>query len=232
MRTFRGMLPALWQSECPGPGERKCGEETQRAWSECRVVGSSNVALGLAGGPILVLGWPAGPRVSCAFECGGPLCTRVPEGLADACLWVKVSDVPHRRAIRWSCTPLTPSMQREIRLAGHREDSGLGVPAGEPSRVELLATIQGSRTAIEGKIESVATEILEEGGRDRLGTHNSNWRSRETAGPQELSSGGGESPTRIEIQEDGTMALTDRDVTPNPTRTAVAEDAKMNGTAT
>ncbi|KAJ1139743.1 hypothetical protein NDU88_006110 [Pleurodeles waltl] len=64
------------------------------------------------------------------------------------------------------------------------------------------------------------------------GTLNSNWRSREKASPQELS-GGGASPNRIEIQEDGTMAVTHRDVTLGPTdmRTAVAEESNINGTA-
>ncbi|KAJ1128770.1 hypothetical protein NDU88_007145 [Pleurodeles waltl] len=51
------------------------------------------------------------------------------------------------------------STQCETLLAGYREDTGLGVPAWEPSRAELLAAIQGSKEALKGKIESVAIEV-------------------------------------------------------------------------
>ncbi|KAJ1101535.1 hypothetical protein NDU88_006602 [Pleurodeles waltl] len=65
-------------------------------------------------------------------------------------------------------------------------------------------------------------------------TLNLNWRARETSGPQELLSGGGASPTRIEIQEDSAMALTHQDVALGLTGMgpAVAEKANIDGTAT
>ncbi|KAJ1155153.1 hypothetical protein NDU88_007888 [Pleurodeles waltl] len=81
-----------------------------------------------------------------------------------------------------------------------------------------------------GQGTSGRSEIPEKGGCDRPGDPQL---KLEAARPQELLSGGEVGPTRIEIQEDGTMALTHRDVTRGPTGmgTAVAEEANIDSTA-
>ncbi|KAJ1181357.1 hypothetical protein NDU88_006565 [Pleurodeles waltl] len=55
----------------------------------------------------------------------------------------------------------TPAMsgQREMHLTRRRTDVGLVTPVAEPMRAELLAAIQGSREALEGKMKSVAVEV-------------------------------------------------------------------------
>ncbi|KAJ1209477.1 hypothetical protein NDU88_004855 [Pleurodeles waltl] len=56
-------------------------------------------------------------------------------------------------------TTLVPLPQRQAQSVG--SENALGVPGTivEPSRVELLAAIQGSRVALEGKTETVAVEV-------------------------------------------------------------------------
>ncbi|KAJ1198730.1 hypothetical protein NDU88_002569 [Pleurodeles waltl] len=51
------------------------------------------------------------------------------------------------------------SGQQETCLTGRRTDVGLVTPVIEPTRAELFVTIQGSRDALEGKIESVVVEV-------------------------------------------------------------------------
>ncbi|KAJ1192359.1 hypothetical protein NDU88_001669 [Pleurodeles waltl] len=52
-----------------------------------------------------------------------------------------------------------PVLQHQTRLGGTGD--GLSTPATteEPSRAEILAAIQGSRVALEGKIETVVVEV-------------------------------------------------------------------------
>ncbi|KAJ1123009.1 hypothetical protein NDU88_001482 [Pleurodeles waltl] len=59
-----------------------------------------------------------------------------------------------------------------------------------------------------------------------------NWRSRSTAGLRESTWGNGESPTRIEIREDSTVALTHRNVVPVSTGTAVEVDTNLEDNTT
>ncbi|KAJ1110656.1 hypothetical protein NDU88_008004 [Pleurodeles waltl] len=51
------------------------------------------------------------------------------------------------------------SGQQEMRLTGRGTDMGLDAHVVEPTRAELLPTIQGSREGLEGKIESVAIKF-------------------------------------------------------------------------
>ncbi|KAJ1128741.1 hypothetical protein NDU88_007116 [Pleurodeles waltl] len=55
-------------------------------------------------------------------------------------------------------TPV-PLPQRPARSEGIRDDMRAPVNPEEPSRAELLAAIQGSRVALESKIEIVAVEV-------------------------------------------------------------------------
>ncbi|KAJ1192119.1 hypothetical protein NDU88_001431 [Pleurodeles waltl] len=55
-------------------------------------------------------------------------------------------------------TPV-PLLQRKTRSEGPEDAQSAPGTTGEPSRAELLATIQGSRVALEGKIEMVAVEV-------------------------------------------------------------------------
>ncbi|KAJ1100624.1 hypothetical protein NDU88_005705 [Pleurodeles waltl] len=56
-------------------------------------------------------------------------------------------------------TTVVPLQQRTARLGGTEEAQSGMTPAEEPSRAEILAAIQGSRVALEGKIETVAVEM-------------------------------------------------------------------------
>ncbi|KAJ1109803.1 hypothetical protein NDU88_007161 [Pleurodeles waltl] len=56
-------------------------------------------------------------------------------------------------------TTLAPSVQRAIHLPGPREDTGTDMLTKKPCTAELLGAIHGSRVALEGKIESVASEV-------------------------------------------------------------------------
>ncbi|KAJ1134619.1 hypothetical protein NDU88_001070 [Pleurodeles waltl] len=53
----------------------------------------------------------------------------------------------------------TPLPQRQTHLGGPEEALEEPATAGEPTRAELLAVIQGARVALEGKIETVAVEV-------------------------------------------------------------------------
>ncbi|KAJ1144066.1 hypothetical protein NDU88_010368 [Pleurodeles waltl] len=50
-------------------------------------------------------------------------------------------------------------VQCPARLEGSGDDTQVSANPEEPSRVELLAAIQGSRVALEGKIKTVAVEV-------------------------------------------------------------------------
>ncbi|KAJ1157271.1 hypothetical protein NDU88_009986 [Pleurodeles waltl] len=56
-------------------------------------------------------------------------------------------------------TTVVPTPQRVTWLGGSVEGQSGLLPAEEPSRAEILAAIQGSRVALEGKIETVAVEV-------------------------------------------------------------------------
>ncbi|KAJ1123013.1 hypothetical protein NDU88_001486 [Pleurodeles waltl] len=55
----------------------------------------------------------------------------------------------------------TPTLlpQRQTRTGGSGEALEEPTTAGEPTRAELLAAIQGARVALDGKIETVAVEV-------------------------------------------------------------------------
>ncbi|KAJ1112929.1 hypothetical protein NDU88_001190 [Pleurodeles waltl] len=55
-------------------------------------------------------------------------------------------------------TPV-PLPQYQTRFGGPEDVLNMLVTAGDPSRAELLASIPGSRVALEGKIEMVAEEV-------------------------------------------------------------------------
>ncbi|KAJ1218103.1 hypothetical protein NDU88_005688 [Pleurodeles waltl] len=50
-------------------------------------------------------------------------------------------------------------LQRQTCVGGPRDVLSVPVTVEEPSRAELIAAIQGSRVAIEGKIVTVAVEV-------------------------------------------------------------------------
>ncbi|KAJ1126810.1 hypothetical protein NDU88_005216 [Pleurodeles waltl] len=154
-------------------------------------------------------------------------------------------------------TTVVPTLQRVTRLGGSDDSQSGLLPAEEPLRVEILAAIQGSRVALEGKIETVADEVnllrvdlrkvsdkvkVAEGSivelqaevgtlqevwrwlemRDKAalgrpagtsgvacrtsGADGSDWRNREMKAS--MDQGGVDVPApRIEIQQDGTMAV-------------------------
>ncbi|KAJ1143787.1 hypothetical protein NDU88_010091 [Pleurodeles waltl] len=55
-------------------------------------------------------------------------------------------------------TPVAlPQRPAELEVSG--DVAGAPLSAGEPSRAELLPTIQDSRVALEGKIKTVAVEV-------------------------------------------------------------------------
>ncbi|KAJ1153284.1 hypothetical protein NDU88_006045 [Pleurodeles waltl] len=56
-------------------------------------------------------------------------------------------------------TTSTPLPQRQTRLGGLGEALEEPVTGGEPTRANLLAAMQGSTVALEGKIETVAVEV-------------------------------------------------------------------------
>ncbi|KAJ1177080.1 hypothetical protein NDU88_002344 [Pleurodeles waltl] len=56
-------------------------------------------------------------------------------------------------------TTPAPLPHRQPRLGGSGDGLSTPVTTEEPSRAEILAAIQGSRVAIEGKIETVAVEV-------------------------------------------------------------------------
>ncbi|KAJ1191839.1 hypothetical protein NDU88_001154 [Pleurodeles waltl] len=55
-------------------------------------------------------------------------------------------------------TPV-PLPQHPARSQGSRDDTKPSANPEAPSRAELLAAVQGSRVALEGKIETVAVEV-------------------------------------------------------------------------
>ncbi|KAJ1150786.1 hypothetical protein NDU88_003575 [Pleurodeles waltl] len=56
-------------------------------------------------------------------------------------------------------TTAVPTLQGVTRVAGSDDGQSGLLPVEEPSLVEILAAIQGSRVALEGKIETVAVEV-------------------------------------------------------------------------
>ncbi|KAJ1116278.1 hypothetical protein NDU88_004494 [Pleurodeles waltl] len=56
-------------------------------------------------------------------------------------------------------TIIVPRLQRVTRLGGSDDSQSGLLPAEGPLRAEILAAIQGSRVALEGKIETVAVEV-------------------------------------------------------------------------
>ncbi|KAJ1099971.1 hypothetical protein NDU88_005062 [Pleurodeles waltl] len=66
---------------------------------------------------------------------------------------------PQVNTMEQHTTP-TPLPQRQTRMEGPGEVPGTQATVEEPLRAELLAAaIQGSRVALEGKIEMVAVEV-------------------------------------------------------------------------
>ncbi|KAJ1087688.1 hypothetical protein NDU88_000854 [Pleurodeles waltl] len=57
------------------------------------------------------------------------------------------------------CTTPVAAPRRPAELEVSGDPAGAPLSACEPSRTELLAAIQGSRVALEGKIETVAVEV-------------------------------------------------------------------------
>ncbi|KAJ1171691.1 hypothetical protein NDU88_003549 [Pleurodeles waltl] len=56
-------------------------------------------------------------------------------------------------------TTLVPLPQHQTRVGGPGDVLGASVTVEEPSPAELLAAIEGSRVALEGRIEMVAVEV-------------------------------------------------------------------------
>ncbi|KAJ1171410.1 hypothetical protein NDU88_003272 [Pleurodeles waltl] len=81
-------------------------------------------------------------------------------GPLPAAVWDGTDGRRHRRGIPLNNIPRLCRLPQFQTQSGGPEDV-LGVPGttSEPSRVELLAAIQGSRVALEGKIEMVAVEV-------------------------------------------------------------------------
>ncbi|KAJ1135351.1 hypothetical protein NDU88_001791 [Pleurodeles waltl] len=115
----------------------------------------------------------------------------------------------------------TPTSLPQHQTRVGRTGEALGTPAiiEEPSRAEFLAAIQGSRVALEGKIETVAVwrrlELWDKvaPGRSGLGAtcasgaDGSDWRKRGESQMQGSAQRGVCSGSRIDIQQDGTMAV-------------------------
>ncbi|KAJ1143153.1 hypothetical protein NDU88_009464 [Pleurodeles waltl] len=56
-------------------------------------------------------------------------------------------------------TTAVPTLQRVTRVAGSDDGQSGLLPVEEPSRAQILTAIQGSRVALEGKIEMVAVDV-------------------------------------------------------------------------
>ncbi|KAJ1200720.1 hypothetical protein NDU88_004541 [Pleurodeles waltl] len=72
--------------------------------------------------------------------------------------WHKRTNTLQGNTMEHYTTPV-PRSQRPARSDENGDTIGAPVNPEEPSRAELLATIQGSRVALEGKIETVAVEM-------------------------------------------------------------------------
>ncbi|KAJ1208244.1 hypothetical protein NDU88_003630 [Pleurodeles waltl] len=72
------------------------------------------------------------------------------------------TETPQGNTMEQYTTPV-PLPQCQTCLGGTGD--GLSVPANteEPSRAEILAAIQGSRVTLEGKMETMAVEVNQEG---------------------------------------------------------------------
>ncbi|KAJ1130474.1 hypothetical protein NDU88_008826 [Pleurodeles waltl] len=57
-------------------------------------------------------------------------------------------------------TTAVPTPQRVTRVAGSGDGQSGLLPVEEPSRADILSAIQGSRVALEGKIETVEVNLL------------------------------------------------------------------------
>ncbi|KAJ1092734.1 hypothetical protein NDU88_005844 [Pleurodeles waltl] len=72
--------------------------------------------------------------------------------------WHKRTDASQGNTMEQYTTPV-PLPQRPARSEGSGDDTRPPVNPEEPSHAELLSAIQGSRVALEGKIETVAVEV-------------------------------------------------------------------------
>ncbi|KAJ1119544.1 hypothetical protein NDU88_007729 [Pleurodeles waltl] len=70
----------------------------------------------------------------------------------------KLTDASQGNTMEQFTTPV-PLPQSPVRSERSRDDMRAPANPEEPSHVELLAAIQGSRVALEGKIENVAVEV-------------------------------------------------------------------------
>ncbi|KAJ1089349.1 hypothetical protein NDU88_002500 [Pleurodeles waltl] len=100
------------------------------SWCSCTWVAAGSGATSLAGRCVAASPAPPGPIVT---------------GLRLVCLGL------------WGHADGRLELRRRSEVSGEVADAASS--AGEPSQVELLASIQGSRVALEGKIEAVAVEV-------------------------------------------------------------------------
>ncbi|KAJ1208285.1 hypothetical protein NDU88_003671 [Pleurodeles waltl] len=70
----------------------------------------------------------------------------------------KQTDASQGNSLEQYTTPVALP-QRTARLEVNGDAASTPLSAGEPSQMELLAAIQGSRVALEGKMETVAVEV-------------------------------------------------------------------------
>ncbi|KAJ1112839.1 hypothetical protein NDU88_001100 [Pleurodeles waltl] len=89
------------------------------------------------------------------------------EGEAACCIWIRVRremghhkwmDASQGNTMEQYTTPMVVP-QRGARLEVSGDAVGTPLNTDKPSRAELLVAIQGSRVALEGKIESVVVEV-------------------------------------------------------------------------
>ncbi|KAJ1169745.1 hypothetical protein NDU88_001636 [Pleurodeles waltl] len=108
-------------------------------------------------------------------------------------------------------TTPTPLPQRQTHLGGSGEALEEPATVGEPMHVELLAAIHGARVALEEKIETVAVKVKVNLLRADLPKVSE--KVKVAAGSivdlQTERSVDSDSVSRIEIQQDGTMAVVD-----------------------
>ncbi|KAJ1153050.1 hypothetical protein NDU88_005817 [Pleurodeles waltl] len=78
--------------------------------------------------------------------------------LGDLLCGHKRTDASQGNTMEQYTTPVAP-LRRPAGLEVSGDAAGAPLSAGEPSQTELLVAIQGSRVALEGKIETVAVEV-------------------------------------------------------------------------
>ncbi|KAJ1180067.1 hypothetical protein NDU88_005291 [Pleurodeles waltl] len=138
--------------------------------------------------------------------------------------------------------------QRQTRVGCPEGVRETPAPAEEPSRAKLLAAIQGSCVVLEGKSEAVAVEmnllrtdlrkdsdkikvaegsivdLQMEGAARASGVEDVDWRKRGESQTQYCAQGAAASNGRVEIQQDGTMAVVFPEITDESTEPS---DARM-----